>query len=669
MESILGQSRHYDRATQPAAARRGAPPPASHDGQRRPLSDPLSGFITLNSRLKITYVNSALLTELGRTSDEVLGRFLFAIFPSLADTDGAAHLREAMMAGGPTRFQFHTELTGREYEVSVIPTATGANVHFHARLSTADREEALYTAYEAEKSARSEAETRLLHARESEELFRSTFEQAAVGIAHVTLDGRWVRVNRKLCDIVGYSSDALISGRIQELTFPDDRETESAYRRRLANGEIDKYTLQQRFVRRDGSPVWVNLTASIARTHGGTAPYAIAVIQDIDERMQLEEQLRQSQRLESVGKLAGGIAHEFNNMLTAIVGYADLASLDLPAGSACHIHLNNIRRSAERSASLTRQLLAFARKQLFAPQVIDLNELVRDLEPVLRRITGETVDVITSLLPGLGDVRADRGQIEQVLINLVLNARDAMPAGGRLLIETRTVTFESDHMPAEPDLNAGEYVLLAITDTGSGMTAAVRQKVFEPFFTTKEVGKGTGLGLSTCYGIVKQSGGQIRVYSEPGRGTTFKIYLPQIDAPEQCAPQSHAAAPLPGGSETILVAEDEPHVRAIVERTLQELGYRVLSAADGVEALALAAAHAGQIDLVFSDVVMPRVGGAELAEQLQASGERFRLLFTSGYTQTALAINGPDGPHADFIQKPFTAAALARKVREALDRA
>jgi CheY-like chemotaxis protein len=296
---------------------------------------------------------------------------------------------------------------------------------------------------------------------------------------------------------------------------------------------------------------------------------------------------------------------------------------------------------------------------------------LRDLEPVLRRISGEAIDVITSLLPGLGEVRADRGQIEQVLINLVLNARDAMPEGGRLLIETRNASLGQDGAHSDPDVKPGDYALLGITDTGIGMTPDVCRSVFEPFFTTKELGKGTGLGLSTCYGIVKQSGGQIHVYSEPGRGTTFKVYLPHVAGPAQPAPkpQEPARARAPRGNETILVAEDDPQLRIMVIRMLEELGYTVHSAADGHEALALLATHAGGIDLVFSDVVMPRMGGSELAASLRATDERFRVLLTSGYTESALALTDAEALRADFLPKPFTPAALALKIREILDRA
>jgi len=393
----------------------------------------------------------------------------------------------------------------------------------------------------------------------------------------------------------------------------------------------------------------------------------LASVQDITERKHLEDQLRQSQKIEAVGQLAGGIAHDFNNLLTAITGYADLLFEDLGAQDPRRADLEEIRKAARRAASLTQQLLAFSRKQVLQPQVLDLNQVVANAEKLLQRLFGEHIALRTVLDPTLGAAMADPAQLEQVIVNLAVNARDAMPHGGQLMIETQNVHFDSSYAEMHPSVTPGPHVVLAVSDTGTGMDEATRQRLFEPFFTTKGPGKGTGLGLSTVYGIVKQSGGFVWVYSEVGRGSTFKVYLPRVAAKAQPIGPSALPAQVPRGTETILLVEDEPALRAVARRTLERQGYAILEAPDGDTALTLAGAHTGPLDLLVTDVIMPGISGRELATRLVASRPGVRVLYTSGYTDDAIVQHGVLEAGIQFLRNPLTPSALARKVRDVLD--
>jgi nitrogen-specific signal transduction histidine kinase/CheY-like chemotaxis protein len=390
------------------------------------------------------------------------------------------------------------------------------------------------------------------------------------------------------------------------------------------------------------------------------------MITDITERKQLEESVRLSQKMEAIGQLTGGIAHDFNNILASILANSHFLIEDLADHDPRRADAQEIKIAAERAAALTRQLLAFSRRQVLEPTTVDLNSTVNGLEKMLRRLIGE--DIEFSVIPGadLGSVRVDVGQLEQVIMNLVVNARDAMPLGGGLLIETSNVELGDEYAASHVSAVPGSYVMLAVSDTGCGMNAETQRRIFEPFFTTKELGKGTGLGLSTCYGIVKQSGGYIWVYSEPGRGTTFKIYFPRVNG------RPEAGRKLSGsfnvrGSETILVVEDDDRVRNAVSRMLEPLGYTVLSARNAGEASDVVAHHAESIDLVLSDVVMPSSSGPEVVAELQRKAPAARALFMSGYTDHAVLRNGALEGGTNFIQKPFAPEALVKKVREVLD--
>ncbi len=404
-----------------------------------------------------------------------------------------------------------------------------------------------------------------------------------------------------------------------------------------------------------------------AKAGGRGVEFFSVLGRDLTERQRLEEQMRQGQKMEAVGRLAGGVAHDFNNLLTVITGYSSFLESQLPAGQEAHTFATEIRRAGERAASLTRQLLAFSRKQMLSPRVINLNGLVTDTHKLLCRLIGEHIELVTELEPTLHPVKVDPGQVEQILMNLAVNARDAMREGGRITVSTANVTLGPTYTREYPEVRPGPYVLLRVSDTGCGMTPEVQAHIFEPFFTTKEQGKGTGLGLATVYGIVKQSGGHIDVQSQPGRGTTFRVYLPRS---QDRAARAEAAAPAeaPPGTEMILLAEDEEQVRQLAGALLRAKGYTVLEASTGEEALDVAAAHPGRIDLLISDVVMPRMGGVRLAQRLAAVRPETRVLFMSGYTDSTLIHDGLTAGKIECLLKPFAPEDLALKVREILDR-
>jgi signal transduction histidine kinase len=410
----------------------------------------------------------------------------------------------------------------------------------------------------------------------------------------------------------------------------------------------------------------------LASTRSIGQPLFTAYVRDLTERKRVEaalqvseERFRQAQKMEAIGRLAGGVAHDFNNLLVVILSYSDLLLRDAAPGSEAHEGLTEIHRAGERAAALTQQLLAFSRKQVLQPRLLDPNHLVAGMEKLLKRLIGEDIDLVTVLDSGVGRVKADPGQLEQVLLNLAVNARDAMPDGGKLTVETANVEIDQATARLQGGVQAGRYVLVAVSDTGVGMDDGTRARIFEPFFTTKEQGKGTGLGLAMVYGIVQQSGGHLTVYSEPGHGTTFKIYLPLVDAP--AAAEAPAAEPaLPRGRETVLVVEDEASVRGLVGQVLRGKGYTVLEASQGEEALAIVESHPGPIHMMLTDVVMPVMSGRQLADRVAQIRPGMRTLFASGYPDGAITRHGVLTEGTAFLQKPFTPDRLERKVREVL---
>jgi signal transduction histidine kinase/CheY-like chemotaxis protein len=417
---------------------------------------------------------------------------------------------------------------------------------------------------------------------------------------------------------------------------------------------------------REGREIPVSQVIVAHRDVTGDARFISTVMRDLTERKKLEEQLRQAQKIEAIGRLTGGVAHDFNNLLTVIGGYSEIVLLELPVEHPMRQSIQAISDAAVRAASLTRQMLAFSRQTVLEPRILDLNEVVRGMESMLQRLIGEDILLTTVLQPAISCVKADPASFGQVLMNLAINGSDAMPTGGKLTIETCNVNWEPDWAATHPEVQPGRYVTLTTTDTGSGMTPEVRARIFEPFFTTKEVGKGTGLGLAVIYGIVKQSNGHIEVYSELNIGTTFKIYLPAVEFPIT-APKELDYGKSACGGETILLVEDEKAVRGLALHAFQSHGYDVLTAIDGKDAMLVAERSRCPIDLLMTDVVMPRMGGRELAEALRSMFPMMKVLYTSGYTDDAVVRHGIVQKEVSFLQKPYTPLSLARKVRSVLD--
>ncbi|MBZ5535004.1 MAG: PAS domain S-box protein [Acidobacteriia bacterium] len=629
--------------------------------------------------------------------------------------------------------------------------------------------------------------------RESEELYLTTFDEAPVGITHTGMDGRFLVVNRRLCDILGYTQDELLSMRFQDISYPEEVEADLVARRQLLMREIPSYSAGKRYRREDGSTIWVHLTVSLRRDSSGEPRHFISVVEDISRRRQaeealtesalryrelfenandiifttdltglftslnkagedifgytrqealralnfaqlvvpedaelahqilnqeaaegsahtheldvvaksgrrikleissrpirqgketvgvqviardvterraLEEELQHSQKMDAVGRLAGGMAHDFNNILTTITGYSNLLAMQFNKEDPHRRSLDEIKKAADRATALTRQLLTFSRKQVLKPTVLDLNLIADAMNGMLHRLVGEDIELVTHLDPSLGRVKADAGQMEQVIMNLVVNARDAMPQGGRLIIETRNVELEESFAHRRLAYNPGPYVMLAVSDTGVGMNKETQDRIFEPFFTTKERGKGTGLGLSTVFGIVKQSAGNVSVYSEPGRGTTIKIYLPRVEEPLSETQKQKSPVFPRRGSETILLVEDEGGVRALVRETLEMNGYTVLEARNSKEAVKLCEQSPAPIQMILSDVVMPEMNGPELVKLLQSRRPALKVLFMSGYTDDVISHHAILNSSTSFLEKPFTPDILVRKVREILD--
>ena len=470
---------------------------------------------------------------------------------------------------------------------------------------------------------------------------------------------RFLAVNEAAVRHYGYSREEFLALTIRDIRPPEEHERLEAALKDAATGATTHVDARHR--KKDGTVIQVEVSADSIEFGG--RPARLVLAKDVTGRRRLEEQLRQAQKMEAVGQLAGGVAHDFNNLLTAILGYCQLLLQQLPPDAPAREDVFEIRRAGERAASLTQQLLAFSRKQVLQAQVLDVNVVVADMEKMLRRVIGEDIDFVTVLRHGVGRVKADPGQLEQVIINLAVNSRDAMPQGGRLTIETTNAVVDEAGGPGQVP---GRYVLISITDTGTGMDAETKSHLFEPFFTTKPVGKGTGLGLATVYGIVKQFGGYIWVDSEPQRGTTFRIYLPEVQEPAQ-QPGAVAASVSGNGSETVLLVEDEAMVRTLARKALESHGYRVLEAGAAAAALELSERHVGPNNVLLTDVVMPGMSGRELAHRLLQGRGTLRVLYMSGYTDDAVLRHGVLEEGMAYLQKPFTPDQLARKVREVLD--
>jgi PAS domain S-box-containing protein len=500
--------------------------------------------------------------------------------------------------------------------------------------------------------------------RRSEARYRSLVQSSVYGIYRSSLEGQFFDVNTALIAMLGYESadEVLLLDPVRDV-FANPEEHTRLMEEFHRTGRMDGIEVKWKKI--DGSIITVRISGRAVSSADEPADVIEAIAEDVTDRRALEDQFRQAQKMEAVGRLAGGVAHDFNNLLMVVSGYTEVILAKLELDHPLHEKARAIQQAADRATTLTRQLLAFSRKQLLELKVVAVNTIVEDMQRLVEPLIGENVELATSLSPDAGHTRADAGQLEQVLMNLVVNAKDAMPKGGKLTIQTQSITLDETHRGGQTFIRPGNYVLLSVSDTGLGMDKETQSRIFEPFFTTKEKGKGTGLGLSTVYGIVKQTGGYVMVHSEEGCGTAFNIYLPRVEAPAEML-----ALPSPrialGGSETILLVEDEESVRQLVRETLQSKGYRVVEAEDGAAGLAAAAHHSGVIDLIITDVVMPGMSGRELAEQLTQTRPETKVLYLSGYTEDAIMNEGTIESGKAFLQKPFTLQNLSRKVREVL---
>ncbi|HET9406406.1 MAG TPA: PAS domain S-box protein [Candidatus Sulfotelmatobacter sp.] len=501
--------------------------------------------------------------------------------------------------------------------------------------------------------------------RRSEARYRSLVHSSVYGIYRSSIEGKFLDVNPALTSMLGYASaEEVLSLDPRTDVFvraEDQSQLMEEFRR---TGRMDG--IEVKWKRKDGQAITVRISGRAVSSADEPADVLEAIAEDVTERRILEDQFRQAQKMEAVGRLAGGIAHDFNNLLMVIGGYTEVILNGLDPAHPLEQKARAVQAAADRASMLTRQLLAFSRKQLLELKVVEVNAIISDMERLLRPLIGENIELVTRFDPKAGRTRADAGQLEQVLMNLVVNAKDALPKGGRVIIETSSVTVDGFHRHEPTFIRPGDYVVLSVIDNGHGMDKETQSRIFEPFFTTKEKGKGTGLGLSTVYGIVKQSGGYVMVQSELGSGTAFRIYLPRVDeaaAADGSTPAARAAA---GGCETVLLVEDEESVRELVRDTLKAKGYHVLEADNGNAGIETASRHTDKIDLLITDVVMPGLGGRELAQNLLGVRPDLKVLFLSGYTEDAIVNEGTLEKGKAFLQKPFTLQALSRKVREIL---
>jgi two-component system cell cycle sensor histidine kinase/response regulator CckA len=609
-----------------------------------------NGMAIVNEKGVHVYANQSLAQMLGFESpDRISGKpwqVVYA-FQDIARLEQEA--RDALKGSG----KWSARLSLKRPDASVIPVELtvaampdGGTAWVCRDLSRSERAE----------KARSEAETK----------YRMLVEQvnAITYIAEIGINGKWYYVSPQIEAILGYTADEWLAiahdwaDKINPLDLPAVVAAEEASEKGVP------FQAEFRVKRKDGREVWLNDNAVIV--HGSDShPLMEGIMVDITERKQLETQLQQSRKMEAVGRLAGGIAHDFNNLLTIITGYTELALSRRNVPSELHSDIERIENAAERAAALVRQLLAFSRRQVMQPKTLDLNKITLNLDALLRRLMDERIEMLTRIQEKLGKVKADPAQIEQVVMNLVVNARDAMPDGGRLIIETSNVDLDSNYADEHVTVKPGPYVMLAVSDTGVGMDRETVAHIFEPFYTTKESGQGTGLGLSTVYGIVKQSGGYIWVYSEPGKGSTFKVYLPRVDEFEE-QPSVPQAQKFQRGNETVLLVEDEDAVRDLIKTVLTEHGFVVLPARDPQHAEEVAAGFTGEIHLLLTDMVMPGRSGRELAVRITARRPNIHVLYMSGYTDNVITSGGMLEKGLAFLQKPFSPATLVQKVQEVL---
>jgi two-component system sensor histidine kinase EvgS len=512
----------------------------------------------------------------------------------------------------------------------------------------------------------------LLH--ESEEKFRHVFEAANVGKSITSLSGN-IDVNQAFCDFLGYAPEELREKTWQELTPPEDIVSQEAILMPLLHGETNSTRFEKRYIHKNGSLIWADVSVAIQRDADGTPLKFITTVVDITDRKKaemekarLESNLVQAQKMDAVGKLAGGVAHDFNNVLGVVIGYTEMAMEKVDKQDPLYADLEEIFNAAQRSADITRQLLAFARKQIAVPKTLDLNKAIPGIHNLLKKLIGEDIKLTWLPLPGLWSVRLDPSQLDQILANLCINARDAISGVGEIVIETGNRSFDAEYCNKYVDFLPGEYILLSVSDSGCGMDKDTMQNLFEPFFTTKGIGHGTGLGLATVYGIVNQNNGFINVHSEPGKGTTFNIYLPRYTGEIQEKTSAGVTDVILGVGETVLLVEDEVAILQMAGKVLRDYGYDVIAVNSAGEALELAEEHAGKIRLLITDVILPELNGRQLSEKIRTTNPKVKTLFMSGYTANVIAHRGILDEDVDFIQKPFSVKEFAAKVRLILDR-
>ena len=502
--------------------------------------------------------------------------------------------------------------------------------------------------------------------REAEQKYRHIFEEAMVGIFQSTPQGRFISANNAMARMFGYDSPEELIGSIEDIqrqVYVDASRRQEFKRQLEERGALHGFELE--VYRKDRSKMWLSMNVRVVR-NGKTTVGFEGSFEDISQRKLLEEQFRQSQKMEAVGRLAGGVAHDFNNAIGVITGYSELLQLKLKPGDPLHKYADEIGKAGQRAASLTRQLLAFSRKQVIQPVLLDLNAVVGEMDKMLRRLIGEDIEVSFSRDSKLAAIKADPGQIEQILMNLAVNARDAMPKGGKLFIQTANVELDETYSRQHAYVEEGSYVMLSFSDTGCGIDKQIQAKIFDPFFTTKEPGKGTGLGLSTVYGIVKQNGGYVWVYSEPGKGATFRLYFPRAEGAGIRHDGAARESLPPHGTETVLLVEDEHPLRELARTCLETGGYKVLAVPNGNAAIEMVNQYPEHIDLLFTDVIMPGMSGRDLAEAITRLRPRITVLFMSGYTNDLIAQYGVLSPDTLLLEKPFTMYSLLSKVNQAL---
>jgi PAS domain S-box-containing protein len=598
----------------------------------------------------IVWVNKAFEELSGYTREEALGQSTRLLKAGQQSPSFYKNMWETILSGQRWRGELvnrRKDGTVYEEEMTITPVKNGAGDVTH------------FIAIKLDIAERKRAEERICR-------LAQAVENSAELIAIANPDGRISFANHALLQATGYKDTEIIGEFFGKTLIshnnPPALDEEIRVRTLLEGGWRGECLGR----RKDDSDFPVFLSTGQIKDNRGLVIGIFGIGQDITDRKRLEEQLLVSQKMEAVGRLAGGVAHDFNNLLGVIVGYSDLVLDAFPSEDPRHQQLEQIKKAGLRATSLTRQLLTFSRKQVCQPVVLDINALVTDFNKMLRRMVGEDIEFTNALHQGLGQIKADPGQIEQVIMNLVVNSRDAMPNGGKLIIETANTDLDEDYCLLHPSVQPGRYVMLAVSDTGSGMDAKTQARIFEPFFTTKEEGKGTGLGLAIVYGVVKQSEGHIWVYSELGKGTTFKIYFPRIDEPAQSAATDRGEAGSLRGFETILLAEDSTLLRVLTCALLENNGYEVIAAENGIEAVKLAERCDRPIHLLLTDVVMPGMSGRELADRLAVKRPGMRVLYMSGYTNDAIVHHGVLEPGLFFLQKPFSQEALTHKLREVL---